>query len=225
MYKEYLQAIFFINISKDYTPIKHHGDKDDVFVLLTLSKNGDKAAKELLIKKYYALIVFQTKGIYLNGYTFDDFVQTGIESVLKSINNFDISKGIEAFNSYVFFSIKNNFNYLCRKEIRYNEVFSLNTIVKDNMESMDLIPDTKILEEVIIKTIASKELLFSLQLLDKEELELVKFLYLNDETSEKQYLSKYAELKEKDYYYCTTLKKRALNKLKSAIGCNIFHIS
>ncbi|SDO98402.1 hypothetical protein SAMN04488529_1011027 [Clostridium gasigenes] len=93
------------------------------------------------------------------------------------------------------------------------------------MESMDLIPDTKILEEVIIKTIASKELLFSLQLLDKEELELVKFLYLNDETSEKQYLSKYAELKEKDYYYCTTLKKRALNKLKSAIGCNIFHIS
>ncbi|NKF05683.1 sigma-70 family RNA polymerase sigma factor [Clostridium gasigenes] len=202
-----------VKFNKNYTDIKQPGDKDDVFVLLTLSKNGDKAAKELLIKKYYALIVFQTKGIYLNGYTFDDLVQTGIESVLKSINNFDISKGIEAFNSYVFFSIKNNFNYLCRKEIKYNEVFSLNTIVKDDMESIDFIPDTKILEEVIIKTITSKELLSSLKLLDKEELELIRFLYL-DEDGEKEYLSNYAKVKGKDYYYCTSLKKRALSKLR-----------
>ena len=83
---------------------------------------------------------------------------------------------------------------------------------KDDMESMDFIPDTKILEEVIIKTITSKKLLSSLKLLDKEELELIKFLYL-DEDGEKEYLSNYAKLKGKDYYYCTTLKKRALSKL------------
>ncbi|NKF05655.1 hypothetical protein J1C67_16355 [Clostridium gasigenes] len=59
------------------------------------------------------------------------------------------------------------------------------------MQSIYFIPDTKILEEVIIKTITSNKLLFSLQLLDKEELELIKFLYLNDQTGEKQYLSKY----------------------------------
>ncbi|MBB6715577.1 sigma factor [Clostridium gasigenes] len=212
-----------VKFNKDATDIKQLGDKGATCALLTLAKNGDKAAKELLIKKYYALIVFQTKGIYLNGYTFDDLVQTGIESVLKSINSFDINKGIEAFNAYVFLSIKNNFNYLCRKEIRYNEVFSLNTIVKDNMESIDFIPDTETLEEVFIKTITSNQLLFSLQLLDKEELELIKFLYLNYENSEKQYLSKYAELKGKDYYYCTSLKKRALIKLRVAIGNNISH--
>lgn len=123
--------------------------------------------KKLLIKRYYGFILLQTKGIYLNGYTFDDLVQSCIETVLKSINTFNIKKAIEDFTPYVLLSIKNNFNYLCRKDIRYNKVVSLNTVFKDNMESMGFIYDTKILEEVIIKRITSKELLLSLKLLDK----------------------------------------------------------
>ncbi|NKF05662.1 sigma-70 family RNA polymerase sigma factor [Clostridium gasigenes] len=185
--------------------------------LLSNAQNGDEAAKKLLIKKYYCFIVSKTKGIYLNGYTFDALVQSGVETVLRSINAFNITKGIEAFTPYVLLSIKNNFHYLCRKEIRYNKVFSLNTIVKDNMASMDFIPDTKNLEEVVLQRITSKELFFSLKFLDKEELELIKFLYLDDD-GEKQYLSNYAKLKGKDYYYCTSLKKRSLSKLHQGLS-------
>ncbi|MBU3105503.1 sigma-70 family RNA polymerase sigma factor [Clostridium gasigenes] len=185
--------------------------------------------KKLLIKRYYGFILLQTKGIYLNGYTFDDLVQSCIETVLKSINTFNIKKAIEDFTPYVLLSIKNNFNYLCRKDIRYNKVVSLNTVFKDNMESMGFIYDTKILEEVIIKRITSKELLLSLKLLDKEELGLIRFIYLNN-TGKKEYLSNYSKLKNKDYYYCTILKKRALSKFnqeleltRENIGYNIFN--
>lgn len=184
---------------------------DEVCELLILAKNGDMSAKELLIKKYYGLIISQAKDIHLNGYTFDDLIQSGIESLLKSINSFNLDNGSIGFNTFLFNTIKNNFNYLCRKETRYNNLFSLNTLLVDNIEFMDTIPDPKILEEVIMKNITSKELMLSLKLLDKEELELIKFLYLNDT---KQMLSKYSTLKGQDYYYCTCLKKRALSKLK-----------
>ncbi|QSW19113.1 hypothetical protein J1C67_16470 [Clostridium gasigenes] len=97
------------------------------------------------------------------------------------------------------------------------------------MESMGFIYDTKILEEVIIKRITSKELLLSLKLLDKEELGLIRFIYLNN-TGKKEYLSNYSKLKNKDYYYCTILKKRALSKFnqeleltRENIGYNIFN--
>ncbi|SDP07034.1 sigma-70 family RNA polymerase sigma factor [Clostridium gasigenes] len=188
----------------------------EVIDLLILAKNGDEKSKEKLIDKYYGLIIHQTKPVFLNGYTFEDLIQTGVESVLKAINSFDINKGIESFNAYIFWSIKNNFNYLCRNEIRHSQCLSLNIVMKDDMESIDLIESKETLEEIVFKTVTLKELRFSLQLLDKEELELISFLYLNDSTDKKQYLSKYAQLKGKDYYYCTNLKKRALEKLKSA---------
>ncbi|MBB6624118.1 sigma-70 family RNA polymerase sigma factor [Clostridium gasigenes] len=189
----------------------------EVIELLILAKNGDEKSKEKLVAKYYGLIIHQTKGIFLNGYTFEDLVQTGTQSVLKAINSFDINKGIESFNAYIFWAIKNNFNYLCRNEIRHSQCLSLNIVMEDNMESIDLIESKETVEDIVFKTVTLKELRFGLQLLDKEELELISFLYLNDSNDKKQYLSKYAQLKGKDYYYCTSLKKRALEKLKSSL--------
>ncbi|MBB6713491.1 sigma-70 family RNA polymerase sigma factor [Clostridium gasigenes] len=189
----------------------------EVIELLLLAKNGDEKSKEKLVAKYYGLIIHQTKSIFLNGYTFEDLVQTGIQSVLKAINSFDINKGIESFNAYIFWAIKNNFNYLCRNEIRHSQCLSLNIVMGDDMESIDLIESKETVEDIVFKTVTLKELRFGLQLLDKEELELISFLYLNDSNDNKQYLSKYAQLKGKDYYYCTSLKKRALKNLKSSL--------
>ncbi|MBU3137576.1 sigma-70 family RNA polymerase sigma factor [Clostridium gasigenes] len=189
----------------------------EVIELLILAKNGDEKSKEKLIAKYYGLIIHQTKAIFLNGYTFEDLVQTGIQSVLKAINSFDINKGIESFNAYIFWAIKNNFNYLCRNEIRHSQCLSLNIVMGDDMESIDLIESKETVEDIVFKTVTLKELRFGLQLLDKEELELISFLYLNDSNDNKQYLSKYAQLNGKDYYYCTSLKKRALKNLKSSL--------
>lgn len=185
--------------------------------LLLLAKKGDTVAKEKLIEQYYGLIVAQSKGIFLNSYSFDDLVQTGIESLLKAIKNFDLEKGGDSFTGYVFWCIKNNFSYLCRKEIRYNNCSSLNITATDDLEIIDLIQDTDTLEDVVFKSLSSKALAQSLETLNEEELSLISFLYLNNSSDKKEYLSNYAKLKGKDYYQCTLLKKETLHKLKSAI--------
>lgn len=206
-------------VTKDVTPATQDNIKAaELTSLLLLAKNKDKDATEKLIKQFYGLIVFHSKGIFLKCYSFDDLVQTGILSLLKAIENFDIDRGIESFTSYVFWCIKNNFNYLCRQEIRYNQNLSLNTVLKDDMESIEFIPSDENLEEVILKTLTYEELQFSLQLLDSEELDLIIYLYFNNSKENNHYLSTYAKLKEKSYYYCTYLKKRALKKLKANLG-------
>lgn len=187
----------------------------DTMDLLLRAKDNDMAAKEELIEKYYGLVVHQAKNVFLSSYTFDDLIQTGIESILKGINSFDATKGESSFNAYIFWCIKNNFNYLLRKEIRYNQVLSLDTLLKDNMKSMDFIESTENIEEVILKTVTTDELICALKLLDEEELELIRFLYLG---KDKNYLSRYAKEKQKDYYYCTSLKKRCLKKLRSSLN-------
>ena len=185
--------------------------------LLTLAKNGDESAKVALIKKYYPFIVNSTKNIFLNSYTFEDLVQTGIESVLKGIEKFDLENKQNNFSSYVFGCIKNNFNYLCRKEIKNNNCYSLNLVIKDNMESMDFLQAKETLEEIFFENLTNNTLSAALKLLDSEEFELINFLYLNTPNDKKQSLSTYARLKNKDYYYCTNLKKRTLQKLKSSM--------
>lgn len=187
---------------------------EELKALLTLAKDGNCDAKEKIIAKYYGLIIYQSKGIFLNSFTFDDLVQTGIESILRGINAFDINKDISTFSSYIFWCLKNNFNYLCRKEIRNNQNLSLNMVTTDGLESVDFIASDETLEEIVFEALTSKELSFSIRLLDKEESELISFLYLSSSPGKKNHLSDYAKLKNKSYYYCTNLKKRTLSKLK-----------
>lgn len=193
---------------------------DKLEALVLLSQNGDSPSKELLIKKYYSFIVSKTKNIYLTDYTFDDLIQNGVATVLRCINTFNVSNGIETFNPYVISAIKNNFNYLLRQEIRYNQVLSLNTTPKENQNPIESIPYPETTEEIIVKRLNLDELRLSLKKLEPEEFELIKFLYL-DVYHKTPFLSAYAKLNNKDYYYCTCLKKRALIKLKSFLDCNI----
>ena len=185
--------------------------------LLILAKNGHKDSMEKIINNYYPFIIKETKGIFLDSYVFEDLVQTGIESILKGINKFDLDKGVDKFSPYIFLCIKNNFNYLCRKEIRNNNSLSLNAVIKDNMESIDFLESNQTLEEIVFQNLKSKELSLALKFLNHEELDLVTFLYLSTPNGKKQLLSQYAKIREKDYYYCTSLKKRTLQKLKNSI--------
>lgn len=195
-------------------------DNAKLEALVLSSQNGDYNSKELLIKKYYSFIVSKTKDIYLTGYTFDDLVQNGIVTVIRCINTFNIANGIDAFTPYVISAIKNNFNYLLRQEIRHNQVLSLNTFPKENLDLIEFVQASENTEEIIVKRLSLDELRLSLKKLESKEFELIKFLYL-DVSDKTPFLSSYAKLNNIDYYYCTCLKKRALIKLKRYIDCNI----
>lgn len=183
--------------------------------LIILAKNGDQNAKEEIIKMYYPLIIKESKGIFLKEKTFEDLIQIGIVSLLKGIEKFDINRDFSSFSSYILWSIKNGYRYLCRSEIRYNSELSINKTTDDGFEFADgLLDSTVNIEKNFINELVFENLYLSLEALDKDERELIELLYLK---YEKPNLSRYAKENNKDYYYCSCLKKRALTKLKGSL--------
>ena len=182
--------------------------------LIRRAKNDDNNAKEEIINMYYPLIVKEGKRIFLKNRTFEDIVQIGVISILNAIKLFDISRGVQSFSSYVLWSIKNGFINIIRSEAKYNDEVSLNVYCKDtsDIEIVDSLIDENIdIENSVITSTFYDEILLALNKLDDEERGIIKFLYIDNE---KPNLSKYSRLSNKDYYYCSCLKKRALEKLR-----------
>ena len=183
--------------------------------LLVLAKRGDESSKEALIKKYYPLIIKEAKNVFLKDFTFDDLIQIGILSLINAIEKYNLDKGTIYFTGYVALAIKNNYRYLCRSEIRYNNQFSLNKTNEEGLElGLNIIDEAAYTEDIIINNLVKDAILEGLDSLDKEERDLIDFLYINNS---KANLSKYALVTKKDYYYLTVLKRRALKKLANIL--------
>ena len=184
--------------------------------LLILAKNNDIKAKEEIINMYYPLIIKEAKNVFINGRTFEDLIQIGIINLINAINKFDLNRNANSFTSYALWSIKNGFRYLCRSEIRYNDELSLNKTNDEGFELGETIVDSKTnVEESVIQDIIYENLYLALEKLDKEEKELIEFLYIKNK---KPNLSKYCKEHGKDYYYASCVKKRALRKLKAFLS-------
>ena len=182
--------------------------------LIRNAKNNDNAAKEEIIKMYYPLIIKESKRVFLKNRSFEDLIQIGIVHLLKAINLFDLSRGSKSFSSYALWSIKNGYITLIRSEAKYNDEMSLNLPLYNapDIEVADSIIDENInIEKDVTNSIIYNEINSALDKLDYEERDIIDFLYIDNETSN---LSRYSKLRNKDYYYCSCLKKRALVKLK-----------
>ena len=182
--------------------------------LIKRAKNHDNFAKEEIIKMYYPLIVKESKRVFLKNRTFEDLIQIGIVNLLRAINLFDLSRGSESFSSYALWSIKNGYASLIRSDARYNDETSLN-LPQYNAPDIDIvetiIDDNIDIENEVTNSIIHDEILSTLDKLDYEERDIINFLYIENDMPN---LSKYSRLRNKDYYYCSCLKKRALTKLK-----------
>ena len=186
--------------------------------LIIKAKNNDTDAKEEIIKMYYPLIIKESKRVFLKNRTFEDLIQIGIIQLLKAINLFDLSRPISSFSSYALWSIKNGYISLIRSEAKYNDEMSLNLPLYDapDLEVADSIIDESIdIEENVTNSIIYNEISSALDSLDSEERDIINFLYIENETSN---LSRYSKLRNKDYYYCSCLKKRALQKLRKLLN-------
>lgn len=181
--------------------------------LLLKAQTGDSKAKEDIINMYYPLIIKESKKIYLKNRNFEDLIQIGVINLLKAIKLYDLSRGTQSFSSYVFWSVKNSYASLIRSEIKYNQETSLNAFCKDSdIEIVDALVDEEFnLEEIVVQEFSNEEIILALQKLSPEEKDIISFLYIEHDKSN---LSKYCRLRNKDYYYCSCLKKRALRKLK-----------
>lgn len=184
--------------------------------LIIKAKKEDINAKNEIIKAFTPLIISETKKVFIKNRNYEELIQMGITNLLHAIKLFDLSRDPKAFTAYAAFSIKNCYRALIRKEAKSNDELSIDIVNEESNQSYsDALIDTSFsLEETAINNILVEKLKKALNKLEPEELSIIKFLYI-DSTSAN--LSKYARSVEKDYYYCSCLKKRALSKLKSII--------
>lgn len=136
-------------------------DKD----LLIKAKEGEKAAKEEILKMFKPLVISCANNTYISGYDKSDLIQIGYVSILKAIDSFDISS--DSFTSYVSNSVKNNFYYLIRGKARlkYDVNLDEGILSEDNTEDMAL------------SSIDTEELKTALEKLSEKDKTLIDYLF------------------------------------------------
>ena len=105
------------------------------------AKNNDESSIMLIFNKYSLLINKYSTSYHLKNYDSEDLKQEAFLAVAKAINKYNIDKGLKSFNGYMITTIKNLFYELARGNIRFNEESSLNLVIDDSLNLIDIIED------------------------------------------------------------------------------------
>lgn len=149
MFLEFLNFIFdkilFFcgSIVGDFFP-KPLSREDERKYLIAFKENGDKNAKDMLIKHNLRLVAHVVKK-YQGAEDNDDLISTGTIGLIKAINTFDYTKGIQ-LATYTARCIENEILMLLRANKKYQSTVYLSDSVgtdKDGNELtlMDLLSD------------------------------------------------------------------------------------
>ncbi|MBE6066101.1 MAG: sigma-70 family RNA polymerase sigma factor [Clostridium lundense] len=173
------------------------------------AQKGDKTSLETLISYFKPYIIKQAHLTYVKGRAMEDLIQIGYISLLKAVKMYKpLNKN---FNYYALASIKRNFYYLIRQEARYNGEYSMEFETCDGLTLGDGIEDKFNLEEDYIKKETRQQLREGLKLLNKDEKELINWVYL-----QKKNLKEYAKINGITYNQARYRMKKVLQKLKKA---------
>lgn len=149
----------------------------EIEILLALSKNNDKNAKEELILKLEPLIKSSIKRYYYKPYMYEDLLQEGYEVVLNAIEEYDSNKG-----SHFLGFVKLNLRYHYLNKHKEKQTSSLNQTIKDGeTELIDLIEDEAFspLENIIQKEEINK-LKEGINYLTPRQREIIIAYYIED---------------------------------------------
>ncbi len=145
---------------------------------LTLVKNGDKEAKEILIKHNMRLVAHVVKK-FSNAGEADDLISVGCIGLIKAINTFEPGKGSQ-LSTYAARCIENEILMLIRVNKKHKNVVSLNQPVGVDKEGneltiKDLITENEsdTLEDVENKLETKKILEYMKSSLTKREFEIM----------------------------------------------------
>lgn len=177
---------------------------------LLKAKKGDEEAKLELINKYKPLVAKYSLKYNLKGFERTDLIQEGNISILKAISKFDMDRDPKLFDAYAINSIKNNYNSLVKTKANTNSESSLNIVNEDGYEIIDLIMDAINIEDCFINESNHITLKEALCKLNKEELELLKTVYFEEDGN----LNKYCKDKNLSFYQGKKLLTNVIKKLK-----------
>lgn len=154
----------FDEIFIDYHKLPQPLNIEEIYDLFVRMQNGDNSAREKIINHNIRLVLKQvyTTFKFIDIEAKKDLVSVGIIGLIKSINNFDISKKCE-FSTFATYYIKGEILKYLRDVRKHNNIDSLNDIIYEGKKD-----DVLTREDIIIKEN------FEEKFFNKETCEIVK---------------------------------------------------
>ncbi|KGI36903.1 sigma-70 family RNA polymerase sigma factor [Clostridium tetani] len=176
----------------------------DIEHLVSKAKLGDKNSLEIILKEFTPTIIKLSSCVYLSSYNMEDLIQEGYLYLFNIIKKYNPKKS--KFKTYANISLKNNYNYLIRQNVKYHAELSYNKEINLDKDEMNyFLKDNFNIEDIFIK----KALYKSLKSLDKKEFNILIHYYFKDRS-----LKDFSIKNNMSYYNCIKLKNTALYNLK-----------
>lgn len=172
--------------------------------LVKRAKNEDRVAVEEIIGKFKYFVIKQASKYSIPSYDFEDLVQHGYLSIIKSIHLYNTGRG--SFTTYCTNAVINNFKALLKRQIKhYREIQDENAI---NLETYDFTLENEVIAyEEVAKV---KKALDNLQGTEKRIIESV---YIKGTT-----LKKAAADCGINYRKAIKVRREALRKLRNYLN-------
>lgn len=185
-------------------------DYEYIEKLVQNSKKGDKISKEKLVDEFRPLILNIAKRTFLHGYENNDIQNECYRTLFKCLSMYNPES--HRFVAYASNGIRNNINDLIKRVKNKSLTEGSEALtLSDNLEE-SLPSNEDNLEDVLCSKADYEALKSAICSLSKEEKELIKFVFLKNNT-----LSAFASLKNMPYSTASRKKKIALMKLSKHI--------
>ncbi len=172
--------------------------------LLLSAKNGDIFSTEKLTEEFTPLIKSLCSKTHLSNHTKEDLENECYLSLITAIKKYNPES--HRFVAYATNAIKNNLNYLIRKNLIHREITSQDSLTSTgSLEDLNLTTDEKI-DEALISSHIKKTILKAVTTLNDDQKELFIYVQLR-----KNSLKSYAALKN---ISCSTASKRKVQIMK-----------
>lgn len=173
--------------------------------LIKKYREGDNRALQKIIDTFIPLILKEASKYKIKCYDYEDLVQHGYLSVIKSSNMY---KGEDKnFKFYCIKAIKQNYKALLKGEIKHH---------REIPEDKDIYPYEFTLEDEILAYEKTKEVYKALDSLTKEERNIMEGFYFKDKTIES-----IAKENNKSYNNIRYQKDKVIRKLQNSLTKHI----
>ena len=185
-------------------------DYNYIEFLILSAKTGDSLSAEKLTEEFTPLIKSLCNKTYLTNYTKEDLEEECYLTLLKCIRTYNPES--HRFVAYATNAIKNNLNYLIRKNLIHKEITSQDSLTSSGyLEDLNLSSRDKIDEE-LLHSHTKKIILEAIENLTDEEKELFIYVVLRRNT-----LKSYSQLKNISYSSTSKVKSKVLKKITNYI--------
>ena len=216
------ELIFFAGYVGNGNAFPKQLSKKDEEKYLSLYKEGDQSAKNILIEHNLRLVAHIAKK-YGNENNMDDLISVGIVGLIKGINTISPDKNPRLV-TYISRCIENEILMLLRSSKKTANDISLDEPIGidkegNNMTFSDILPaDTRdIVEEISLKVDVKKLYSILNKVLTPNELNIISWRYgLNNKKRKTQ--KEIAALLGISRSYVSRIEKKALKKLKTAMS-------